>query len=168
MCPLRLTIFCINICAITDAKWILCHDQCWNQWRKRVFGNLWFPNTHDPHSYGSWDKRQIPYSSRNDIIPNLATAGAPETGLGPHGSWALTVASLGIMWFLNGYGFLLSDVIHDEMNPSFIVVHTAHISYIYSLLITTRNTTRYSPIRYCCHIEISGKNTDYFKLHKFW
>ena len=41
-------------------------------------------------------------------IPNKANAGFQEPlDIRPHGSWALTVAELGIMQIVNGYGFLL-------------------------------------------------------------
>ena len=95
---------------ILSSSWLLCsftlpHDQCQNQWRNRVLGNL-APS--DPHSYVSWDKSKNSYQLRNHIIPNAATAGAPGTTrpMWSHGSWALVIAS-GIMQFLSGYGHLL-------------------------------------------------------------
>ncbi len=42
----------------------------------------------DPHSYGSWHKSKNAYPLRNNIIPNEATARAPET-IWPVASWCL-------------------------------------------------------------------------------
>ena len=79
--------------------------QSLNHWRKGMLGN--FPNPSDPHSHGSWDKSKNLYPSRNSIFPNLTTGRAPGlTQPAACGSRTLTVASLGIMWYLNGYCFL--------------------------------------------------------------
>ena len=86
----------------------------WNSWiahRHLTINNTLFSQCYigqcsifatfsDPHSHGPKNKSKNPYQLRNHIIPNHCRTRNHET-CGPNG------CQLGIMWFRNGYGFLL-------------------------------------------------------------